>query len=273
MSRYLVIACVLAGAAVPAVPALAGDKIPPAVQSKADVLFEKAQGFYTAGQYQAAIPLFQEAYDLVHDPVYLFNIAQSYRKVLDCEKASEFYTRYLAAATDADPKQREKVTGWLRELQPCVEQRQQEHDAVKRAQEQDQERARQAQELERQRASKAPATARVDHGRSLRIAGLAVGAVGVVGVGVGVLYSIRGRSLRNELADSCRMGCDWTDPDLRAKDSDGQRANTVSAIGWIGGGVAVLAGAGLYLWGRSKVETLQITPSATGATVSARLSF
>ena len=225
MSRQFVIACVLAGAVA---PALAGDKIAPAVQSKADVLFEKAQGFYTAGKYQASIPLFQEAYDLVHDPVYLFNIAQSYRKVLDCEQASEFYTRYLAAATDADAKQREKVNGWLRELQPCVEERQKEHDAVKHAQEQDQERARQAQELERQRVSRAPASVEVDRGRSLRIAGIAVGAVGAVGLGVGVLYSIRGRSLRNELADSCGMGCDWTDPDLRAKDSDGQRAPSIS---------------------------------------------
>jgi tetratricopeptide (TPR) repeat protein len=268
VTRRLLVACMLV---LGASPAIAGDKIDPATQAKADVLFEKAQGNYQAGQFQAAIPLFQEAFDLVHDPVYLFNIAQSYRKVLDCENAFDFYTRYLNAATDADPKQREKVQGWLRELQPCVEQRQKEHDAVKHAEEN--ERQRRAEELARQHAAQPSGFTEVDHGRNLRLAGLITGGVGVVGLGIGVLEAIHGRSLKNELADACRTNCDWSDPALQSKDSAGQRANTLSAIGLIGGGVAVLAGAGLYVWGRSKVETVQVTPSTTGATVSARLSF
>ena len=268
MTRRLLLACALV---LGASPAFAGDKIDPATQAKADVLFEKAQGNYQAGQYQAAIPLFQEAYDLVHDPVYLFNIGQSYKKVLDCENAFDFYTRYLNAATDADPKQREKVQGWLRELQPCVEQRQKEHDAVKHAEEAD--RQRRAEELAKRHAAQAPIYAEVDHGRTLRLAGLVTGGVGVVGFGIGVLYAIHGRSLKNELADTCRTNCDWSDPALQSKDDAGRRANTVAAVGMIGGGLAVLAGAGLYVWGRSKVETVQITPSTTGATVSARLSF
>jgi len=264
--RLVFAAVLLAGA-----PAIAGDKNDPAIQAKADVLFEKAQGNYQAGQYQAAIPLFQEAYELVHDPVYLFNIAQSYRKVLDCESAFDFYNRYLTAAPDADPKQREKVQSWLRELQPCVEQRQKEHDAVKRAEEQ--ERQRRADELARQRASQQTRSVDVDRGRTLRIAGLATGGVGVVGLAVGVIFSVKGRSLKNDLASACHAGCDWTRADLQQKDSDGQRANTLSAIGWIGGGVATLAGVGLYMWGRTKVETVQIAPSATGASVSARFEF
>ena len=267
MIRLVLVACALLGSA----PALAGDKIDPVTQAKADVLFEKGQGLYQAGQFQAAIPLFQEAFDLVHDPVYLFNIAQSYRKVLDCEKASEFYAKYLAAATDADAKQRDKVQGWVRELQPCVEQRQQEHDAVKRAA--DQERARQAEELERQRRAARPTTTEIDRGRTLRIAGFVVGGAGVVGLGVGTVFLIRGRTLRNELRTACMTTCDWTDPDVLAKDSDGQRANTIATISWIGGGVAVLAGVGLYLWGKTKTETITVSPSATGATVSARLTF
>jgi serine/threonine-protein kinase len=107
----------------------------------------------------------------------------------------------------------------------------------------------------------------------LRVAGLVIGGAGVVGLGVGTVFLLRGRSLRDELRTACEVTCDWTDPDLRAKDSDGQRANTIATIGWIGGGAFVLAGAGLYLWGKTKTETITVSPSATGATVSARLTF
>jgi len=252
-------------------PALAGERVDPQAQKKADVLFDKGQGLYQAGQFQAAIPLFQEAYDLVHDPVYLFNIAQSYRKVLDCEHASDFYAQYLAAATDADAKQRIKVEGWIRELAPCVEQRKNDRDAVKRAEAN--ERARKAEELQRKQRVEKPATRRVDRGRALRIAGLVAGGAGVVGLGVGTAFALRGRSLRDQLDEACAVTCDWSDPALREKDRDGQRANTFAAIGWIGGGALVLAGAGLYLWGKTKTETITVSPSVTGVTVSARLAF
>src|SRR5438093_177956 len=106
-------------------------ELPP--QTKADVLFEHAQASYQAGQYQDAIELFKQAYELVHDPVYLFNLAQSYRKVFDCEAASDYYRRYLGEAPAAENKP--KVQQWLTELQPCVEQRQKEHEAARRGEE------------------------------------------------------------------------------------------------------------------------------------------
>ena len=56
-------------------------------QKQADALFEKGLASYQGGKYQDAIAQFKQAYDLVHDPVYLFNIAQSYRKVADCTSA------------------------------------------------------------------------------------------------------------------------------------------------------------------------------------------
>ena len=55
-----------------------------------------------AGDMDGVVALFKDAYELVHDPVYLFNIAQSYRKVLDCIAATDYYAKYLAAAPNAD---------------------------------------------------------------------------------------------------------------------------------------------------------------------------
>jgi hypothetical protein len=268
MNRLVIVAALLVSPAV-----YAGEKIAPEVQAEADVMFDKAQGFYQAGQYQAAIPLFQEAYTLVHDPVYLFNIAQSYRKLLDCVNTFDYFNRYLTEATDADAKQRDKVKGWLRELQPCVEQRQKEVEAVKRAE--DAERVRLERELAKRRAAQVPRYVEVDHGRPFRIGGLVVGAAGAGVLVVGVLYAIRGSSLKNELADECSdaNGCDWSDPTLRQKDADGTSANTRAKIGLITGGVMALVGTGVYVFGRTRIETVQVTPSEGGATVSAQLSF
>ncbi|MCW5801620.1 MAG: tetratricopeptide repeat protein, partial [Deltaproteobacteria bacterium] len=64
----------------------------PADDNKArpDALYEKANAQFKAGQYQGAVRDFRAAYDLVRDPVYLFNLAQAYRKLLDCLSADDF---------------------------------------------------------------------------------------------------------------------------------------------------------------------------------------
>lgn len=265
--RHLFASLLVVGALVSAAH---GDATPDN-QARAVALFEKAQGHYQAGQYQAAITLFQEAYDLAHDPVYLFNIAQSFRKVADCTGASNYYVRYLAEATDASAQQREKVNGWVRELQPCVEQRQREQDAVKRAE--DAERQRQREASQQQRIAALPQKAVVDRGRPFRITGLAIVGVGAIGLSVGAVYSVRGSSLKTELADACAEGCDWSDPALQQKDRDGESANTRATIGMIGGGVMALVGTGLYIYGRARVESVMVTPTAGGAAVAARFSF
>jgi tetratricopeptide (TPR) repeat protein len=267
MMRACVLVVVLAASVASA------DPIDPKVQQKADLMFEQAQGHYQAGQYQAAIPLFKEAYELVHDPVYLFNIAQSYRKVLDCESAYDYYNRYLDAAKDADPKQREKVQGWLRELQPCVDQRQAEHERARKGEEA--ERQRRLEELRRQQAA-AAATRRTeagDRGHGLRTSGVIAASAGVVGLGAGGAFAVLGTRQKHDLAELCASGCDWTDPDLRAKDRAGHRDNVLAAVGFVGGGVALAGGVTLYLLGRVKVEHVTVAPAPGGATVGARIRF
>jgi tetratricopeptide (TPR) repeat protein len=244
------------------------DKIDPAVQAKADVLFEKAQANYQSGQFQGAIELFKQAYDLVHDPIYLFNLAQSYRKVLDCEAAFDYYNRYLTEAPNADNKA--KVKQWLTELQPCVEQRQKEHDAAKRGEEA--ERLRREEE-ERRRRQAAPRETVVDDGGPYRLAGMITGGVGAIGVVVGIIYGIKSENLRQDLATQCMASCRWGEDPVKQLDSDGRRANTIAKVGYIGGGITALVGAGLYVFGRTRVEHVTVAPTEGGATVSARLSF
>jgi tetratricopeptide (TPR) repeat protein len=251
--------------------ARADTKVDPDAQAKADVLFEKAQANYQGGSYQAAIVLFKQAYDLVHDPVYLFNLAQSYRRVSDCEAATDNYRQYLAESPKAENKA--KVEQWLVELQPCVEQRKQEHEAARRAEEL--EKQRRDEEARKLRDAQRKPTTDVDRGGTLRIAGIATGAGGIALLLTGAVFSIHGASLKSDVASKCAppAGCDWNAPDIRDLDSSGHRANTIAAIGYIGGGVAAIAGVALYMVGRGRVEHVTVTPAEGGATVSAQLRF
>jgi len=253
--------------------ASAAPKASSPAQKQADALFEKGQASYQGGKYQDAIAQFKQAYDLVHDPVYLFNIAQSYRKVADCTSADEFYRRYLEAAPKAENK--DKVTQWLEELRPCVEQRQQDQDAARKSQE-EAERLRNERELaERQRVAATPTETTVDHGGPLRIGGIVLASVGVVGLGAGVAYGIKGNRIQADIDKRCSApnSCQWDSPPILALHEDGKSANLRAAIGYIGGGVAVLAGAALYMLGRTRVETITVQPNAGGASVTAQLSF
>jgi tetratricopeptide (TPR) repeat protein len=237
-------------------------------EPKAEALFEQGQAKYLADEFQAAIELFKQAYAIEPDPVYLFNIAQSYRKVADCENAFDFYTRYLTASPNAENKA--KVDAWLREMQPCVEQRKREHEAAKRGEEA--ERQRKADEARRAAAPKPVATV-VDRGRPYRIAGIVSVGLGAVFIAGGVRYSLAGAHARDQLAKLCAAGCDWQAPQVHALDQQGQADNSHAAVGWVVGGVALAAGVGIYLYGRSHVEHVMLVPTAGGAAVSAGLRF
>ena len=271
--KALVILCALAGVALAGpkdkgTPKAPAPKVDP-TQAQADALFEKGQASYQSGQYQEAIEQFKQAYALVKDPVYLFNVAQSYRKVADCLNAHDFYTQYLQEAPNAENK--DKVNQWLSELQPCVDQRHNEQEAARRAEEAE----RQRKEEEARRAAEAakPVPVEVDRGNPLRIAGIATGVVGLGGLAFGVVYGIKSQNIKNDIDNMCDRRCQWDSTEIMDLDAAGKRANTRAKIGYIAGGIATLVGTGLYMFGRTRVETVMVTPNTGGATVSAQLSF
>jgi len=237
-------------------------------QSKADVFFQKGQQDYQNNKFQAAIELFKDAYELVHDPVYLFNIAQSYRKAADCINAQDYYFKYLQespAAPNADV-----VKQWMRELQPCVDQqKKREIEAAKRAEEL----ARRDRDAKESPATAAPVapTVEQDDGAGLRTAGFMAMGVGGVGLVIGVTESVRGSSLQSGLKAACQTSCTYDQ--IKSLDDAGKRANTIAAVGYISGGVALAAGIGLYFYGRSKVEHVVVAPAPGGATVGATFNW
>jgi tetratricopeptide (TPR) repeat protein len=237
-------------------------------QAKADIFFQKGQQDYQQNKFQAAIELFKDAYELVHDPVYLFNIAQSYRKAADCRNATDYYSKYLQESPNAPNT--EIVKQWMRELAPCVEQqKRRELDAAKRAEQL----AKQEREPKSVEPGPAQPTIEHDRGASLRTAGLLVGGVGVATLAFGVAETVRGRSLQSGLATACTLSSPCTYDQVKSLDDQGHRANTFATVGYIGGVVALAAGIGLYLYGTTKIEHVAISPAPSGATVGATFSW
>jgi hypothetical protein len=233
-------------------------------QAQADELFAAGERAYELKDYDAAARSFRAAYDLVKDPVYLFNIAQAFRMAHHCRQARGFYADFLAA--DPSTRSRDAIEGWLRELEPCA--------AAEEAAERDAERERRAEQhfavvpLPKQRTH--------DRGKSLRLSGIAVTAAGGAALIVGTAYLLHSRSLEDTYNHKCSAAgpdCNYDLPAFKSLERDGRAADALAVAGFVVGGIATLAGAGLYVWGRTRVETITVEPARGGAAVSAGLRF
>lgn len=71
-------------------------------KNKAKALYQEATSAFDAGDYKAAVPLFQEADSLVPGAVPKFKVAESYDKMGDGPKAIAAYEAFLAS--NPDPK-------------------------------------------------------------------------------------------------------------------------------------------------------------------------
>jgi tetratricopeptide (TPR) repeat protein len=276
-------------------PAAARAQAAPGADADADVaraqtLYEDGNKLFNVGEYDQAIAKFKEGYLLSKAPLFLYNIAQAYRQKGDCAEAAKFYRNYLREAPDADNRAR-------------IEQRIQEMDAC----------AKRSPPLPSGGDAKPPGgspvgrtepgpgdqgaggtaasgsgaqhgdpgdddTSAAAPGRGKRLAGFISGGAGLVLVGAGVYFSLVASDKAAELEAACAGSCDFADPHLAALDADGKAANRSAAILYAVGGVAVVSGVVLYLWGRGDERapgpTLAIAPSPSGGViVDVRASF
>ena len=81
-------------------------------KESAKELFERATVQFRVGHFDAAAADYARAYELHHDPVLLYNVAQSYRLANNPDKALFFYRSYLSTVPDA--ANREEVEGRIR---------------------------------------------------------------------------------------------------------------------------------------------------------------
>jgi len=278
MTRVLLRLMLLAVLGSSAAPARVAAQPAPAPVDKKQVARQYTEAGLAAaklGDFDTAINFYQKAYQLLPHPTLIFDIAEAQRLAGRIEQALSLYKRYLSDAPAGPLAQdaRDRIAGI--EAGKAEEARKVE-EARKAEEERRAAEAREAVEAgqERERAAAAAAApsgppgaappldtgapeAAAPPGRNLRIAGIATGAGGVVGVAIGIGFAIHSRTLNDQVSNKPGMKFD---PDT---DAAGHRANTIAYVGTIGGTVLVAAGAALYWWaytqGRS-AERVSIAP-------------
>jgi len=235
---------------------------------EAQARFEKGLKAYNLGNFPDAIVEFSKAYDLFPEPVFLFNIAQAHRQSGNSERALFFYRRYLAS--DPNAQNGAEVERRIHDLEAAVAVKKDPPAATPAA-------------LVPPPASPAPSLAPPQPapsaapqglsetsstasppGRSLRLAGLSVAAVGVVGLVAGGYYASQVKSLRNAA---------FSGPYNDGKLSSAKSAQTMEEVSFIVGGAALATGAVLYFLGYQAASgpaqvAIAPLPGTAGALVS-----
>ncbi|HUS64336.1 MAG TPA: hypothetical protein VMZ28_07320, partial [Kofleriaceae bacterium] len=87
-----------------------------------------------------------------------------------------------------------------------------------------------------------------DRGRALRVGGVAAVAAGVALAGASIYFAVRSRSTADELEARFASGGTWDD-EARALEDDHHAQRTWATALGVAGGVAVIAGGALLVWG------------------------
>ncbi len=258
LRRVIVVACVACVArTVLAQPEPTPSPSPPDQQTQAEALYREGSKHYDLREYADAIDAFKRAYALVPEPTFLFDIAQAYRQLHDCDNALAFYRNYLRAKPDADD--RAQVDKLAAESQTCADEQARERQA-------DRERL-----LATAAAAKpAPAARRY---RALRLAGIVTAGVGVIAAGVGVYFSIDAADKAHALEQACTPRCNAID--VASIDTQGKASQDRAVVLYISGGAAVAAGVGMIAYSllRASPEAVTVAPVPGGATVRAGFHF
>jgi len=107
----LVLALVLWSSALRAAPTAT-----PGELAVARALYQRGTQHYRLTEYAAALADFTEAYRVVPQPAFLYNIAQAHRELGHFDDALKFYRSYLAASRTDDPE-RPSIEARVRELE------------------------------------------------------------------------------------------------------------------------------------------------------------
>jgi tetratricopeptide (TPR) repeat protein len=252
--------------------ALRPEKIP----AKARVLANRGRVYHDAGDYQAAVAAFKEAYVLAPSPGLLFNIAQAYRLAGNCDEAAWMYRRFL----DTNPNGPNKALAeqHLSVVEKCGRGGLPTIAIVKPI-------------------AKVPdpkSVARVDASASTSTnltastsfdtedhkartykrvgVGLTVGA-GAAFVGAAV-FALDARDAQNTVEETYQRGGKWSD--VKDVDARGKRSAMIATALGVGGGVALVSGAVFYGLGHryEKAQHVAVVPTqGGGAQVSLSWGF
>jgi tetratricopeptide (TPR) repeat protein len=253
---------------------------PEQIPAKARELANRGRVYHDAGDYQAAIAAFKEAYVLAPSPGLLFNIAQAYRLAGDCDEAAWMYRRFL----DTNPSGTNKSlaeqhlsvvekcgSGGLRMtvLQPKLipDPKNVDPKTDKRAK---------TTKLSPPSETDPIATSIDDRDHKSRTykrigIGLGLGA-GAALVGAAV-FALDSADASSTVEETYAHGGKWSD--VKDVDARGKRSAMLATALGIGGGVALASGVVMYGLGRryEQAQHVAVVPTTHGAQVSLSWGF
>jgi len=209
--------------------------------------------------YSGARAELKRAYKIYPNPTILFSIAGTYKRQDRNTKAVEAYRRFLDACVEVVCKNENKEQIALAEA-TIEELGLDEGDEPIDPPEDEDEPDPDSETLSV--SDESPARP----GAALRWSGVAVGALGIAALGFAGYDQLKARSLEQEIEDALAAnGSTWT-PQLAAKEEEGNNRQKRARISAIGGGLALVVGVSLFVYGQSKgrKDSVAIVPMGAG---------
>lgn len=285
-AALLVASCVLTGPAV----ADPKDREPKSSSDKeskqaASELVKKAIGRSQAGDHSAAIEAYLQAYTLVPNAILLSNIGSEFQQQGKHKEALRYFCMYLEK--DPNGTNVPYATTQVRQLQTMMGNQVDDDDvcAVPKRRPAPAPTEEDPGEPGKHGPKAAPAAGATadeapDDNSTMRYAGIATGAVGVVGLSLGIYWGVKAKDISDELSNH-KTGEPWP-ADTRQKESDGKTYDHLQIAGLAIGGVAVGVGIYLYVHSLSAGESsssdkpkkddrvVHVTPTTNGVAVFGR---
>jgi len=206
----------------------------------------------SVGDVAKGIELLAELYVETNDLVYVHNQGRCYQQNGQAEKALPRFEEFLRKASGLSSDERATVEGYINECQSKLERISHTGDPVQpRPVETVQPqptpvstsaRVDLVQPMQPSDNTTFSATATASRGGGLRVGGVVMAAVGLAGIGAGVAFNLLERNLHNQMA---------TDPKENTPGNESKRSTyqTVSIVGYAGGGAILATGVILYIFG------------------------
>lgn len=229
------------------------------IPAKARMLADRGRAFHDAGDYAGAIAAFTQAYVIAPSPALLFNLAQAYRLLGNCDDAALLYRRYLA--TGPSPEERTLAEAHLAKVEHCAD-KLAGHIPIATA-------AASLVVLPPLDVNATPppvpgpsVTARIEKDLGL---GLAIG--GGVALAAAVAYAVQAHEAASEVSAAFKRHAHGND--VARIDARGQAAAATARVLGIGGALGVGAGVVMYVIGRrTEAAAVTVAPTSHGVEVS-----
>jgi len=213
--------------------------------TKIEQLFDEGTKHYDLGEWDKAIASFKQAYALMPDPSFLYNLGQAYKQKGACREAKAAYVAYLRKAPDED---RAKVEGFIHELEPCVK-------------------------IEEEKARRLlPPRHQPAWPRAVTWSGYTGVGVGLVLGGLGAWFTVKSHRAGRDFEEACADGC-TAGPDLDRIERRGHNASRNATIFYVAAGTMAVAGTVAVVLGRRAGERLALAPAPGGVVLIGGVKF